>query len=577
MLIENGSRSERLLNSPEPPGIRSATSIDGPYAPVMGSSGMSYRPLQELGEGGMARIFLACGVGSAGFTKLVVLKMLRRHLVQDPVIRQMFQAEARLSARLNHPNLVQVHEVVEADLPFLVMEYLDGKAMSAVKAGRGVTQRMLLTIISEALVGLHHAHELCDFDGKPLNIVHRDVSPHNIFITYDGAVKVLDFGIAKAATAASHTETGEIKGKLTYMAPEQLLGGTIDRRADIFSVGCMIWEAGVGLRMWDEIPEARLMHQLATGEIPRPRDRGLVDPPLERIILKATAAKADDRYETALQLQQDLSAYLEDHGTRHSMREIGAALADSFKEQREKHKEALARALREPVSLVVEASPGSRADAFTPSRGGVNRMSQTPATGRVASVVLPDSAFPSIAATPPRRTTWLWAPVMLLVLGVAGAAYWRSKSAPLEPRPAVAVASAATVRIHVRAFPPEAAIEIDGKLAGAGAATLTPTAESAEHLVRATAPGYATKTQTVSFDRNRDVEIRLEPAASAAATAPAVAPPATPPSATVHVVAPTAPRRAVPPKRKGTSEENPCTPPYYFVNGIKTYRPECLQ
>src|SRR5262249_20320610 len=145
---------------------------------------------------------------------------------------------------------------------------------------------------------------------------------------------------------------------------------TLDRRADVFSVGCMIWEAGVGARMWDEVPEARVMHMLATGDIPRPRDRGLDDPELERIIHKATAAKPEERYSTALELQRDLSDYLEETGERHSMREIGAALADSFKEQRERHKEALSRALREPVSLVLEASPMSRADAFTPSRAG---------------------------------------------------------------------------------------------------------------------------------------------------------------------------------------------------------------
>ena len=570
MLNANGSRSEQLLSSPEPPGTRPASGIEGQYAPVMGSSGMSYRPLQELGEGGMARIFLACGVGAGGFTKLVVLKMLRRQLAQDPVIRQMFQAEARLSARLNHPNLVQVHEVVEADVPFLVMEYLDGKPMSSIRVGEAVNQRMMLTIISEALIGLHHAHDLCDFDGKPLNIVHRDVSPHNIFITYDGAVKVLDFGIAKAASVASHTETGEIKGKLTYMAPEQLLGATLDRRADIFSMGCMIWEAGVGARMWDEVPEARVMHMLATGDIPRPRDRGLVDDELERIILKATAAKPEDRYSTALELQRDLSAYLEKTGTRHSMREIGAVLADSFKEQRERHKEALARALREPVSLVLEASAG-REGGFTPSRGG---RTLTPSTQRTNSQLL--GALPSLVAEPERRSPRLWVPAVLVLLGAAAGFFiWRAR-APQDKHndPPVAVAAAAaTISVHVRAVPPDATIEIDGKIAGTGAVSLNPTVDAAQHSIRANALGYLAKTQEVSFDRDQELDIRLEKAVAASAP---VASAAAHPTAPV-VVGPS--RRVVPPPKqhKGASEENPCSPPYYFVNGIKTYRPECLQ
>jgi serine/threonine-protein kinase len=450
------------------------------------------------------------------------------------------------------------------------MEYLDGKPMSSIKVGESVSRRMMLTIISEALIGLHHAHELCDFDGNPLDIVHRDVSPHNVFITYDGAVKVLDFGIAKAASVASHTETGEIKGKLTYMAPEQLLGSSLDRRADVFSVGCMIWEAAVGARMWDAVPEARVMHMLATGDIPRPGDRGLIEAELERIILKATAAKPEERYFTALELQQDLSAYLEESGTRHSMREIGATLADSFKEQRDRHKEALARALREPVSLVLEASSVSRADAFTPSRSGGRTL--TPATPQSNSLLLPTGS-PSLVLEPERNASRWWLPVALLLLGtVAGAVVWRVRPARPQVAP-VAAAAVPTVSVRVRVVPPEAAIEIDGKPSGIGTATLNATADAAVHSVRASAPGYMSKTQELGFDRNQELDLRLEkvvvtpvPVPVSSATARASAP----------VVAPS--RRAVPsPRHKGGADENPCSPPYYFVNGIKTYRPECLQ
>ena len=217
----------------------------------------------------------------------------------------MFLAEARLCARLNHPNLVQVYEVnLASEAPCLVMEYLDGKPLSVLLSGTHLPKRMLLSVISEVLSGLHHAHELRNFDGSALNIVHRDVSPHNVFVTYDGAAKILDFGIARMATAVSETATGEVKGKLTYMAPEQLLGEELDRRADIFAVGSILWEAAVGKRLWENVSEATLMHRLASGDIPRPSQHVPVDPTLERIIVKATAAHRSERYRTAADLQE---------------------------------------------------------------------------------------------------------------------------------------------------------------------------------------------------------------------------------------------------------------------------------
>src|SRR6185369_17155375 len=225
------------------PGVAEGTEIPG-------SSGMTYRPLLELGEGGMARIVLALAAGPGGFNKLVVLKVIRS--AQDSTeIRRLLLAEARLSARLNHPNVVQVQEVVHTEEgPYLVMEYLDGRPLSAVRDCAAITPNIVMTAISEALSGLHHAHELTDFDGTPLHIVHRDVSPHNIFLTFDGVAKVLDFGIAKMRNETTSTETGSVKGKIAYMPPEQLLGEGVDRRADIFAAGSMLWEAATSARMW---------------------------------------------------------------------------------------------------------------------------------------------------------------------------------------------------------------------------------------------------------------------------------------------------------------------------------------
>ena len=164
------------------------------------TSNSKYRVLLELGQGGTAHVYLAVAQGPVGFNKLVVFKTLKASLGSDPQFRRMFLNEARLSARLSHPNIVQVNEVIENDgLPVMVMEYLQGKPLSELRsrAGGSLGLGLHLRIISEALCGLHYSHELADYDGTPLNVVHRDMTPHNIFITYDGQVKVLDFGIAK--------------------------------------------------------------------------------------------------------------------------------------------------------------------------------------------------------------------------------------------------------------------------------------------------------------------------------------------------------------------------------------------
>jgi serine/threonine-protein kinase len=211
-------------------------------------AGRRFRVIAELGEGGMARVHLALARGPSGVNKLVVLKTLRSHLANDPACLEMFIHEGRLAARLNHPNVVQTYEVNEdGGRQVMVMEYLEGQPLSHVYArGRKSGQlplEMYVRVLCDALAGLHYAHELADFDGKPLNLVHRDVSPQNIFVTFDGQVKILDFGIAKAAVnAPNQTETGVLKGKVRYMAPEQIAGEALDRRADIFAVGAILWE-----------------------------------------------------------------------------------------------------------------------------------------------------------------------------------------------------------------------------------------------------------------------------------------------------------------------------------------------
>ena len=207
-----------------------------------------YHVFASLGRGGMADVFLAVARGPMGFNKLAVIKRLRPTLVREPGFRDMFLDEARLAARLNHPNVIQSYEVGESHGSFYIaMEYLEGQPLNkiiaaAIARGEAFDPVFCARVIADACNGLNHAHELRDYDGTPLQIIHRDVSPHNVFVTYDGQVKLVDFGIAKAALSSTQTEVGVLKGKVAYMAPEQAMGGAIDARADLFAMGIVLWE-----------------------------------------------------------------------------------------------------------------------------------------------------------------------------------------------------------------------------------------------------------------------------------------------------------------------------------------------
>lgn len=471
---------------------------------------MSYRPFLELGEGGMAKVFLASAVGPGGFNKLVVLKVMRATDLADDTICQMFADEARLSARFNHPNLVQVQEVnLAAEPPYLVMEYLDGKPLSALRANTRITPGMRLVILSEVLNGLHHAHELCHFDGSPLGIVHRDVSPQNVFVTYDGAVKVLDFGIAKQIGAASRTQTGEIKGKLAYMAPEQLLGSGIDRRADVFAVGSMLWEAAAGRRMWHGLGEAAMMHRLATGEIPRPGAYAAIDPELEEIIVKATAADPDQRFQTALELQAALDAYIERSAERSSLRAIGAALAESFHTERRRQAELVSNALKESLAPPPPPANPSDAEADPDERRSRARLFMA---GAVVLIALVGIAALRLRRSEPERRAIV--PSSRAVTPVAsGTAPASLKSERTEPAP------------PERTPPP--------------AASSATTTDNSKH------PGKAP----------RSAPVRAAAVPAFAGTSAAEAPRA--------------------PQPEQTAADH-CNPPFYFVGGVKTYKPECL-
>ncbi len=282
-----------------------------------------YELLSRIAAGGMAEIFLARAASLKGFEKYLVIKRILPHKASDQDFVSMFLDEARLAATLDHPNIVQIYDVGAIDGEyFIAMEYLHGEdLLSLVRTGvqKGLGRpplEIVITILDGTLGALHYAHERRSFDGKPLNIVHRDVTPGNIVITYDGAVKLVDFGIAKAATREVNQDTraGALKGKIQYMSPEQCKGEGLDRRADLFAVGIILYELTTGKRLYHEKSDFETLKKIVEGPVPDPASVQPDYPPaLRALVMKSLAKSPADRYATARDMQADLDAFAREH------------------------------------------------------------------------------------------------------------------------------------------------------------------------------------------------------------------------------------------------------------------------
>ncbi|MDQ3366769.1 MAG: protein kinase [Myxococcota bacterium] len=264
----------------------------------------------------MARIYIGRATGIGSFERHVVLKLITPERANDTTAVQMFLDEARLAASLNHQNVAQVFEVGEdAGIHYLAMEYVHGQDLRALLAKAGsqgsrIPLELALTVVAGAAAGLNHAHERRGADGVSLGIVHRDVSPSNIMIGYDGSVKLLDFGIAKATARSVETQSGIIKGKFAYMAPEQCRGRDVDRRSDVFSLGIILYEITTQHRCFRADSDFDTMHRIVTGDVVRPTRLIPGYPPaLEAIVMKALAIDVNQRYQSAHQLLEATEAF----------------------------------------------------------------------------------------------------------------------------------------------------------------------------------------------------------------------------------------------------------------------------
>ncbi len=266
-----------------------------------------YEILGEIASGGMATVFLARAVGAGGFSRLMAIKRLHPHLETDDDFVRMFLDEARLAARIRHPNVVATLDVEDHDGLYIVMEYIEGVtlqqlARSAQRVGERVPIPVAARIALDILAGLNAAHELRDEHDQFLNLVHRDVSPQNVLLGTDGAARLTDFGIAKAASRLSMTRDGQLKGKISYMAPEQTRRGEVDRRADVFAMGIVVWEVLAGRRLFSGETDVEVLNQLLFEPIPRLKDHAPTLPSmLEQTVMRALERDPAARYASASQ------------------------------------------------------------------------------------------------------------------------------------------------------------------------------------------------------------------------------------------------------------------------------------
>jgi serine/threonine-protein kinase len=408
-----------------------------------------YTLIARLAQGGMAEVFLALSQGARGFRRLVVIKRLYEHLARDPNLVRMFLDEARICSRLNHPNVVRTEKFGEADgRYFLAMEYLEGQALNAVLArcqSRAVPLRPELAarIVSDALDGLAYAHEARDYDGSPLGIIHRDVSPHNLFVGYDGTVKLLDFGIARCASREADTVSGFVKGKFGYMAPEQALSSHIDARVDIWSMGVVFWELLTGARLFKGQTDAATLHRVLHEEVQPPSLAAAGVPEgLERIVLRALARPADARYPSARAMKDELDDWLDGARTPRA-------------------------ALSRQMHLLFE-------DRMSATRGLIQRATQSadelhPASARTSASFAPLSNTiiePSPLRKPRRARAWLPLAALSLIAVVGAAALLRARTVVWSaehdgsPRAVLAAPVTPTAAAVLRAPAPSASANV---------------------------------------------------------------------------------------------------------------------
>jgi serine/threonine protein kinase len=449
-----------------------------------------YEILRKLAMGGMAEIYLARVSGTAGFEKLVVLKRILPTIAEDPKLVQMFLDEARLAATLRHPNIADVYDVGDDDgIVFFTMEFVHGQDVRTIRIdakqqSQPVPLGVGLAIVHGTASALEHAHELTGPDGKSIGLVHRDVSSSNIMVSYDGAIKLLDFGIARATSSTHKTQTGTLKGKVAYMSPEQCKGTPLDRRSDLFSLGIVMFELTVGRRPFRGDTDFAIMDQIVYQGAPKPSSiRPDYPPELEAIVMKLLDPNPAMRYPTAEDLLHDIDDYVGKNGLWQSPRAIGKFMRGLFAEKivawEQAEQQGVSFEQHVAQSITSQSKRVERVELVTPSvsfpgvepRPSQRHMLAHAPTAMQASVEMPapepaaplpmaklesgPAVYPSIK--PSGAATFIKVLLALLVLGGAGAAGFILTQNHTQAEPAAKEADPATPTETPKADETEAA------------------------------------------------------------------------------------------------------------------------
>jgi len=418
-----------------------------------------YELLMPIAAGGMAMVWAARLKGTRGFQKIVAVKTMLPKLSEDDQFEKMFLDEATLASKVRHPNAVEILDLGEQDgVLFLIMEWIDGiplnQIMKVAKRNGGVPTTVATRIVMQACAGLHAAHELTDNKGRHLGLVHRDISPQNILVTFDGVAKVVDFGVAKAtALGESTTQAGQLKGKVGYMAPEQVRGEAIDRRSDVFAMGIVLYALTTGKHPFRRESEGATLFSITSAE-PVISPRKLIPNyplPLEAVVLKALEKDRDKRYASALELLKALDKALPPNA-RGADEQVGAFVLSLFGEQRKQSQAALAEALERADQHQLSAAGNGRFSSRPPNGGasGVSGLSTVGLAASLAPPKLPDDLELQFPSSGRRSTKWALAVGLIAAGGLGAALLWFGRgdsAAPVPPKlaapPAVTLAAPA--------------------------------------------------------------------------------------------------------------------------------------
>jgi serine/threonine protein kinase len=514
-----------------------------------------YELLRKIASGGMGQVFLARERGAV--ERLVVLKLILPHLAEDEEFLTMFLEEARLVARLQHPNLVTILDLIEVEgRHCLAMEYVQGDDVRRMDKharlkGKLLPTGLVLRIISEAAAGLDHAHKARDAQGQPLRLVHRDVSPQNILVGFDGGVKIIDFGVAKAAGSSQQTATGVLKGKYPYMSPEQASGQAIDARSDQFALGVVMWELLTGKRLFKGDSDMMTLRLVKDCQVPPPSQLNPKLPPgLDEVVMRALAPTPDKRYpdcgafrlaleDYVIQLRlpasnAHLSAYLRELYAERIAIEADPAKLDQLAEDADLDSKDKSNPSR---SNLRSLAPGA---SSTPSRAGQQSVSPGTRSRRAVDALVgpapaarhePTRGTVSLGAPEPAPRRFPLVPVMigsavLLMTGAAAVVFLRQQP-PVTPPPTVVVvpqeqpqppqntvkpppAEPQKVELTLTSQPEGASVLLAGQLMGRTPVRLPLPPNGPPVVVTVSMEGYETATREVSAANAPGVLVALE-------------------------------------------------------------------